>query len=61
MEYHSIGLVEVVWKVVAEILNRQLTASITYHDLIHGFQEGHGTGTNTLKANLLQKLAAMRE
>ena len=50
-----------VWKVVAEILNRQITASITYHDLIHGFQEGHGTGTNTLKANLLQQLAAMRE
>ena len=32
----------------------------TTHTL-HGFREGHGTGTATLEANLLQQLAAMRE
>ena len=37
------------------------TFHITYHDLLHGFRVGRGTGTATLKAKLLQQLAAMRE
>ena len=49
------------WKVVAAILHRRLTASITFHDLLHGFREGRGTGTATLEAKLLHQLAAMRE
>ena len=47
-------------KVVAAILNRQLTASIIYHDFLHGFWAGHGTGTANLEAKLLQQLAALR-
>ena len=60
-DYHGIGLVEVMWKVVAEILNRRLTASITFHDFLHGFRVGRGTGTATFEAKLIQKLAALRE
>ena len=60
-EYRGIGLLEVMWKVVAEILNRRFTASITYHEFLHGFRAGRGTGTATLEANLLQQLAALRE
>ena len=60
-DYQGIGLVEVMWKVVAAILNRWLTASITFHDLLHGFQAGHITGTATLKAKLLQQLSALRK
>ena len=52
---------EVMWKVVAAILNRRFTASITYHDFLHGFRAGRGTGTATLEAKLLQQLAALRE
>ena len=52
---------EVMWKVVEAILNCRFTASITYHDVLHGFRAGHGTGTANLKAKLLQQLAAMRE
>ena len=52
---------EVMWKVVAVILNRRLTSSITFHDVLHGFRAGCGTGTATLEAKLLQQLAAMRE
>ena len=48
--YRGIGLVEVMWKVVAAILNRQITASITYHEFLHKFRAGCGTGTATLKA-----------
>ena len=57
----GIGLVEVMWKVVAVILNRRFTSSITFHDVLHGFRSGCGTGTATLEAKLLQQLATMRE
>ena len=59
--YRGIGLVEVIWKVVAVILNRPFTSSITYHDVLHGFQAGRGMGTATLEAKQIQQLAAMRE
>ena len=49
-DYRGIGLVEVVWKVMAAILNRRFTSSITYHDDLHGFRAGRGTGTATLEA-----------
>ena len=59
-DYRGIGLVEVMWKVVAEILNRRLTASITFHDFLHGFRAVRGTGTSTLEAKLLHQLASLR-
>ena len=59
-DYRGIGIVEVMWKVVAAILNRRLAASITYHDFLHGFRVGFGTGNATLEAKLLQQLAALR-
>ena len=60
-DYRGIGLMEVVWKVVEVINNQRLTASITYHEFLHGFRAGSGTGTTTLEAKLRHKLAAMRE
>ena len=59
--YRGIGIMEVVWKVVAVIINQRLTASITYHEFLHGFRAGSGTGTTTLEAKLRHQLAAMRE
>ena len=59
-DYWGIGLVEVMWKVVAVILNRRLTASITFHNFLHGFWAGRGTGTATLEVKLLQQIAALR-
>ena len=58
---HGIGLVWVMWKVGTEILNFRLTASITYHNLLHVFRVGRGTGNSTLESKLLQQLAALRE
>ena len=58
--FRGVGLVEVTWKVVAVILYLRLTAEIKFHDALHGFREGRGTGTATLEAKLLQQLAAMR-
>ena len=60
-DYRSIGLVEVVRKAVVVIINRGFTTSITYHDSLHGFRAGRGTGTTTLKVKLLQRVMAMRE
>ena len=60
-DYRGIGLVELVWKVVAAILNRRFTSSITYHNALHGFMSDRGMGTATLEAKLLQQLAALRE
>ena len=60
-EYRGIGLVEVMWKVVAAILHCRLTTAITYHDFLHGFRSGRGIGTATLEDKLLQQLAAMME
>ena len=60
-EYRGIELVEVTWKVVAVILHHRLTTGITFHDALHEFREGRGTGTATLEAKLLQQLSSMRE
>ena len=60
-DYRGISLVEVMWKVVAVILNHRFTSSITFHDVLHGLRAVRGTGTATLEAKLLQQLAAMRE
>ena len=60
-EFRGIGLVKVTWKVVAVILHHRLTAGINFHDALHGFREGRGTGTATLEDKLLQQLAAMME
>ena len=60
-DYRGIGLVEVMWKVVAAILNHRFTSSITYHNALREFRAGRGTGTATLEAKLLQQIAALRE
>ena len=60
-DFQGIGLVEVFWKLVASLLNRRLTSAIMYHNVLHGFRVGPGTGTAALKANLLQQLADIRE
>ena len=58
-KYQGICLVEVIWKVLAAILNLRITASITYHNLIHGLQACRVTGTATLEAELLHQLAGL--
>ena len=52
---------ELMWKAVAVILNHRFTASITYHDSLHGFRAGRGMGTATLEVKLPQQVSALRE
>ena len=49
------------WKVVTVILNCRFTASITIHNILHGFRAGRGMGTASLEAKMLQQLVAMRQ
>ena len=56
----GIVLVKVLWKAIASLLNRRITAAISLHDMLHGFWAGRGIGTSTLEAKLLQELTAMR-
>ena len=60
-DFQGIGIVEVLWKAVASLLNRRLTAEIYFHDTLHRFWAERGTGTATLNAKLLLQLTAMRE
>ena len=59
--YRCICSVEVMWKVLAAILNRLLIDSITFHEFLHVFRAGSGTGNATIEAKLIQPLAALRE
>ena len=60
-DHCGIGLVEVIWKAVAMILNRRFTTAITNHNSLHGLRTGRSTGTTTLEVKLLQQVAALRE
>ena len=52
-----IGLVELVWKVCAEVINCRIKRSVMLHEALHGFRTGRGTGTATLEVKLAQQLA----
>ena len=56
-KYLGIGIVEVVWKVCATVLNFLIKWIITLHDALHGFRAGGGgTGTATLEEKLAHQL-----
>ena len=60
-DFLRIGLVEVLWKAISGIINRQLLSSIQFHDALRGFCAGKGMGTATLEANLIQQLISIKE
>ena len=59
--FWGIGLVEILWKMVTVLLNQSLTKYIGFRDNLHGFRVGRGTGTASLKANMLQYMTAISE
>ena len=60
-EFRGIVLVEVLWKEIYGIINHRISSPIHFHNALHGFRAGRGTGTATLEAKLLQKIIATRE
>ena len=44
-DYWGKGLLEMSWKVIKSIINRQIASKVKFHDALHGFissQLGHG-------------------
>ena len=61
IDYRGVGLVEVLCKAISGIINCRILSSIHFHDALHVFYAGRGTGTATLEAKLLQHIIAMRK
>ena len=59
-DYRGIGLLEPLWKVVGILMDRWLQV-VQFHDCLHGFLKGRGTGTATLEAKLAQQLAYLEQ
>lgn len=56
-QYRGIALLEVIYKLVSAIINRRLAEKIVFHDAVHGFRRGRGTGTAIIEAKLRMQLA----
>ena len=52
-DFRGIGLIEALWKVIEKIIDRRLSDSIQFHDVLHGFRAKRGTGTAIIEAKLL--------
>jgi len=59
-DYRGIGLIEPFWKVIECIMDDRLNI-IEFHDCLHGFLAGKGTGTATIEAKLSQQLAYIEQ
>ena len=53
-DFRGVVLVKVLWKKIVSLINCRLTSAISFHDTLHGFLEGRGTGTAALDTKLLQ-------
>ncbi len=59
-EYHGIGLLELIWKVLKKVMDLKLEA-IVLHDSLHGCLALQGTGTGIIEAKLAQQLAHLEQ
>ena len=59
-DYRGIGLLEPFWKTIEILMDRRLQV-IDFHDCLHGFLKGRGTGTATVEAKLAQQLAFLEQ
>ena len=57
--YRGIGLLEISWKVIESIINRQIAKKVEFHDALHGFCANPGTGTACIEVKILQQLSKM--
>ena len=52
---------EFLWKAISAIINRRLSSSIQFHDILRRFHAGRVTGTSTLEAKMLRHIIVMRD
>ena len=55
----GIGLIEVVWKVVGEVIDNHIKSVVQFYNVLHGFYAGRGTGTAIMELKLAQQLASV--
>ena len=55
----DIGILETLWKVVEALIDTCLRASLQFHEVIHGFQAGRGTGTAIMDMKLAQEISRL--
>jgi Reverse transcriptase (RNA-dependent DNA polymerase) len=55
-QYQCIALLEVIYKLVLAIINQRMSQEIQYHQAVHGFRQGYGTGTAIMEAKLRMQL-----
>ena len=60
-EFRGIGHVEVLWKALSGVINRQIGAAVKFHNVLHEFWTGQGMVTISLEVKLIQKLTEIRE
>jgi Reverse transcriptase (RNA-dependent DNA polymerase) len=56
-QYRGIALLEVIYKLVSAIFNQRISGEIQYHQAVHGFRKGRGTGTAIIEAKLRMQMA----
>eukprot|EP00957_Ditylum_brightwellii_P032207 2441707-Ditylum_brightwellii.AAC.1 len=58
--YRGIGLLEPFWKVIKKVMGGRLEV-VKFHDCLHCFCTGRGTGTSIIEAKLAQQLAYIEQ
>ena len=52
----GIGMLEVMWKVVEGVIDTLVKSEVQFHDVLHGFHAGRGTGTAIMELKTSQDL-----
>ena len=59
-DYQGIGLLEPIWKIVKQVMDKRLNA-VELHKSLHGCWNGRGTGTAIIETKLTQPLAHLEQ
>ena len=57
-DFRGIGLLEVIWKVIEQVVDARLKC-VPLHDALHGFRPGRSCGTGIMEVKLTQQLASL--
>ena len=52
----GIGMLEVVWEVAEAVIDTRINSVVQFHDFLHDFCAGGGTGDNIVELKLAQDL-----
>ena len=50
---------EVLWKVMEGIIDARIKKAVTFHDVLHKFCAGKGTGTAIMELKLTQEMTSL--